>query len=114
MHVGRSAADNDALTLHNAKGNDVWLHVRGRPGAHVVIRAPGRAPQPELLLLAAQLALVHSGLADGARAEVTWTRVKHVKKPRGLPPGKVLVTQERVLYVETDRAALEQLRGEAP
>jgi len=109
IRVGRGARDNDDLTLRHSNGNDVWLHVRGRPGAHVVIRRPGKAPPSELLLLGAQLALVHSGLADGAREEVAWTRVKHVRKPKGLPPGKVLITQERVLFVETDRSTLDVL-----
>lgn len=109
IRVGRSAADNDALTLRHSKGNDVWLHVRGRPGAHVVIRDPGPSPSPELLVIGAQLALLHSGLKDGAREEVGWTRVKHVRKPKGLPPGKVIVGQQKTLYVEADRAVLETL-----
>lgn len=109
IRVGRSASDNDELTLHLSKGNDVWLHVRGRPGAHVVIRRPGPSPAPELLVTAAQLALLHSGLAEGAREEVAWTRVKHVTKPKGAKPGSVRVTQEKSLYVEADRAVLEKL-----
>ena len=92
-----------------SKGNDVWLHVRGRPGAHVIIRDPGKSPSPELLLLGAQLALVRSGLANGEREEVTWTRVKHVNKPKGSKPGSVVATQDRVLYVEVDRSALDSL-----
>jgi predicted ribosome quality control (RQC) complex YloA/Tae2 family protein len=108
LRVGRGARDNDDLTFRHSRGNDIWLHVRGRPGAHVVIRNPGPQPAPELLLLAAQLALRHSGVKEGAREEVAWTRVKHVRKPKGLPPGKVMPTQVKVLYVE---AASEELRG---
>lgn len=109
IRVGRSAADNDALTFRHARGNDVWLHVRGRPGAHVVIRNPGTSPSPELLVIGAQLALAHSGLKEGAREEVAWTRVKEVRKPKGLAPGKVLIRSEKVLYLSTDPAALEKL-----
>ena len=110
IRAGRSAADNDTLTFRLSKGNDVWLHVRGRPGSHVVIRNPGTAPSPELLQLGAQVALVQSGLADGAREEVVWTRVKHLRKAKGMAPGKVLVGQERVLYLETSRELLSSLR----
>lgn len=109
IRVGRGAADNDQLTQRHSRGNDVWLHVRGRPGAHVVVRDPGKSPAPTLLVLAAQLALAHSGLADGAREEVTWTRVKHVSKPKGSKPGSVVATQDKVLYVELDREALAAL-----
>jgi predicted ribosome quality control (RQC) complex YloA/Tae2 family protein len=112
IRAGRSAADNDTLTFRLSKGNDVWLHVRGRPGSHVVIRNPGTAPSPALLRLAAQVALVQSGLADGAREEVVWTRVKHLRKAKGMAPGKVLVGQEKVLYLETSRELLSVLRRE--
>lgn len=109
IRVGRRAADNDELTLHHSRGNDVWMHVKGSPGAHVVIRSPGEAPPLDLLLLGAQLAMTHSRIADGDRREVSWTRCKHVRKPKGFPPGRVRVEQEKVLFVEADRGALEAL-----
>ena len=109
IRVGRGAVENDELTFRHSKGNDVWLHVRGRPGAHVVIRNPGPSPSPELLILAAQLALKHSGLKSGAREEVAWTRVKELRKPKGLAPGKVLLRSEKVLYLSFDPEALETL-----
>ncbi len=105
--VGRSARDNDKLTFRHARGNDVWMHVRGRPGAHVVVRT--RAPTPELLLLAAQATAHHSGLKPGARADVAWTLVKELRKPKGMAPGAVLVGSEKVLYVEVEPAALAAL-----
>jgi len=108
IRVGRSGKDNDDLSFRHSRGNDVWLHVRGRPGAHVVIVRPGPAPSPELLVRAAQLALKYSGLAPGARAEVAWTRVKELRKPPGLAPGKVLLRSEKVLYVEHDPDAIAQ------
>ena len=109
IRVGRGAAENDELTFRHSKGNDVWLHVRGRPGAHVIIRNPGPSPSPELLVLADQLALKHSGLKAAAREEVSWTRVKELRKPKGLAPGKVLLRSEKVLYLTYDPEALEVL-----
>ena len=114
LRVGRGARDNDDLTFRHARGNDVWMHARGRPGAHVVARFREAAPPLELLLAAAQLALAHAGVQDGDRAEVVWTRVKEVKKPKGLPPGKVLVGGERVLLVEADPALRATLCSEPP
>jgi predicted ribosome quality control (RQC) complex YloA/Tae2 family protein len=107
--AGRGAKENDELTLRHANGNDIWLHVRGRSGAHVVISRPGPAPSPALLRLGAQVAMAHSGIPDGEAADVTWTRVKFVNKKKGMPPGKVLVTQERVLYLRGDRSVFDQL-----
>ncbi len=110
--AGRGARENDELSLHYARGNDLWLHVRGRPGAHVVVRGPGPEPSPELLRLAAQVAMAHSGVPDGEAADVSWTRAKYIRKPKGFPPGKVMVGQERVLHLRADRAALGVLNGE--
>ena len=114
IRVGKGARDNDDLTVHHARGNDVWMHARGRPGAHVVVRFREAAPPLELLIAAAQLALTHAGVRDGDRAEVVWTRVKEVKKPKGLPPGKVLAGAERVLLVDVDPAVRGTLASEPP
>jgi len=111
IRVGRGAADNDALTFRHARGRDVWMHAVGRTGAHVVLPLEGRGPDPLDLALAAQLAVAHAGLSEGDTAEVAWTRIKYVRKPRGAPPGLVTYTQERVLYVRRERAATESLEA---
>jgi predicted ribosome quality control (RQC) complex YloA/Tae2 family protein len=107
VRIGRSARDNDLLTFRHSRGRDVWMHVRGRTGAHVVLRTS--TPTPELLLLGAQAAAHHSGIEQGARVDVAWTWVKEIRKPKGMAPGAVLVGSEKVLYVEVDRAALDAL-----
>lgn len=108
IRVGRSGADNDALTFRHARGRDVWLHVVGRPGAHVVVPLDrGGHPDPATLEVAAQLALAHSGFSEGDDGEVAWTRVKYVRKPRNAPPGSVTYAQERVMFVRRSRGGLE-------
>ncbi|MCA1827910.1 MAG: NFACT RNA binding domain-containing protein [Myxococcales bacterium] len=107
--VGRSAKDNDALTLRVARGNDVWLHVRDRQGAHVVIPGAGDAPDSIVLGDAALLAAHFSSFRGTPGVEVAWTRCKHVRKPRGAPPGSVVVTQEKTLRVRLDPERLAAL-----
>ncbi|HWE24284.1 MAG TPA: NFACT RNA binding domain-containing protein, partial [Myxococcales bacterium] len=99
--VGRSARDNDALTFGAARGNDLWLHARGVQGSHVVVPDPGDAPDSRTLADAALLALHFSRARGEDRGEVTWTRRKHVRKPKTAPPGSVIATQERVLAVRS-------------
>ena len=98
--VGRSAKDNDTLTFRIARGNDFWLHVRGRPGAHVVIPSRESSPDLETLLEAGRLALKHSGFKRGEKAEVAYTRAKYVRKVKGRP-GMVTISQERSLWIES-------------
>jgi predicted ribosome quality control (RQC) complex YloA/Tae2 family protein len=104
IRSGRSARDNGAL-LRASCGRDLWLHVRGRSGAHVVVPDAGEAPSLDLLLAAAQVALAASSVAPGESHEVAWTRVKHVRQPKGAAPGRVLVSQEKVLWVRRDPSA---------
>jgi predicted ribosome quality control (RQC) complex YloA/Tae2 family protein len=107
--VGRSARDNDVLTVRVARGNDVWLHVRGMQGAHVIVPGAGEAPDARVLGDAALLA-VHFSSARGADGvEVAWTRCKYVRKPKGAAPGSVLISQEKTLRVRQEPERLSAL-----
>jgi predicted ribosome quality control (RQC) complex YloA/Tae2 family protein len=111
--VGRGAEQNDALTVRVARGNDLWLHARGRAGAHVVARLEkGKSPDQETLLDAAHLAAHFSDARGEAQAEVAYTRAKHVRKPRGAAPGAVTYSQERVILLRVESARIERLLAE--
>ncbi len=107
--VGKSGRDNERLTFQVARGNDFWVHVLGRPGAHVVIPCRPALPDLETLLDAGMLALRHSGRGAGEKAEVCYTRVKHVRKIPGGAPGQVTFSQEKSLMVTVDAARLARL-----
>jgi predicted ribosome quality control (RQC) complex YloA/Tae2 family protein len=111
--VGRGAAENDALTRTVARGNDLWLHARGRPGAHVIVRLDrGKAPDQETSLDAAHLAVHFSDARGEPQAEVAATRAKHVRKPKGSAPGAVTYSQEKVVLLRVEPARLERLLAE--
>jgi predicted ribosome quality control (RQC) complex YloA/Tae2 family protein len=111
--VGRGAAENDRLTLRVARGNDLWLHTRGLPGAHVVVRLEkGRGPDQETLLDAAHLALHFSDARGAPQADVAYTRAKYVRKPKGAAPGAVTYSQEKVLLVRSEPQRVERLLAE--
>jgi len=111
IFVGRNARENDDLTFGLAKSDDLWLHARGTPGSHVVVRLEkGKDVPVETLRDAAVLALLYSDLKKSGKGEVIYTRRKWVKKARGQAPGAVLVTQEKSLHVNLDKARLAGLR----
>jgi predicted ribosome quality control (RQC) complex YloA/Tae2 family protein len=90
--VGKGDAENDRLTFEVAEPHDLWLHVAGPAGSHVVVRNPERLDElpREVIQRAAELAAWHSK-ARGSRGkvEVHVCRAADVSKPRGFAPGEV-------------------------
>jgi predicted ribosome quality control (RQC) complex YloA/Tae2 family protein len=111
IFVGRNARENDELTFGLAKSDDLWLHARGTPGSHVIVRlGKGTDPPVETLRDAATLALLYSDLKKSGKGEVVYTRRKWVKKARGQAPGAVTITQEKSLHVSLDKTRLDALK----
>ncbi|BFU93923.1 MAG: conserved protein of unknown function [Nitrospira sp.] len=109
--VGRNARENDELTFGLANSDDLWLHARGVPGSHVVVRLEkGKDAPPATILDAATLALLYSDLKRSAKGEVIYTRRKWVRKVKNQAPGAVLVTREQSLTVRLDPARLATLK----
>lgn len=101
--VGRSAKENDLLVRH-ASPNDLWLHARGVPGAHVLIKNGGRPVPEDVLRRAAQLAAWFSKARGERKVEVSYTEARYVRKPKGSPPGMVRLLREQVLVVSGEEA----------
>lgn len=107
---GRSARENDRLTMHIARGNDLFFHIAHRPGPHVILRVPrGKNASPESIADAAFIAAYLSGWRGPGAAIVHWTEVKHIRKPKGSPPGAVLLGREREHRVPYERETLGRL-----
>ena len=89
--VGRTARDNDLLSIKVAAPRDFWFHVAGESGSHVVVRNPDNldALPRETKRFAAGLAAGYSKARRGGKVAVHMARAGDVSKPRGLAPGKV-------------------------
>lgn len=110
VRVGRSAADNDALTFKHSKGSDLWLHTADCPGSHVILRlAKNAEPDQEAVIDAALLAVHFSPARDGDGVPVHVVRRKEVHKPRGAKAGLVTLSGGRILQVRAQQARLEAL-----
>jgi predicted ribosome quality control (RQC) complex YloA/Tae2 family protein len=104
--VGRSAKDNDRLSFSLCKGNEWWLHARDAEGAHVIIKSDKNELNPKILLDAAMLAIHFSSLKNEQRAQVTYSRVKNLKKKKAMALGAVYVSKEKVIEVRMDKERL--------
>jgi predicted ribosome quality control (RQC) complex YloA/Tae2 family protein len=104
VRVGRGSADNDRLTFGHSRPDDIWLHARSVSGSHVVLRWGNaeHAPPARDLAEAAGLAAWYSKARTSSLVPVDWTRRKHVRKPRGAPPGAVIPQRVKTVFVEPD------------
>ena len=102
LWVGRNAKQNDLLTFKHARKFDLWMHARGVPGSHAVLRRTGRTviPPKDVLERAAAITAFYSKARGSSLVPVIITERKHVRKAKGGAPGAVLVEKEEVLLVE--------------
>lgn len=104
IYVGRNRHENDQLLSKLAQPNDIWLHILGSGGAHVLIRVPASKQEPPLTTLkeAAQIAArLSKGGTSGSKVRVVYTQVKHVKKLGKDKPGQVRYENEKTLEIDT-------------
>lgn len=73
--VGKSSSDNDVLTFKHAGPHDYWMHVRGSPGSHVVLKSrSGGAfdPPKEVIRAAAKIAAYYSKMKKAGMVPVAY------------------------------------------
>lgn len=98
--VGRNAEVNMRL-LRLARPDDVWLHVKGAPGSHALLRVKKRGEEVPHTALeqAAQIAAYFSPRRTAAWVEVDYTRARYVRPVKG-QKGLALYTHFKTLVVE--------------
>ena len=117
VFIGRSGAQNDLVTFDIAGANDTWLHARGVPGSHVIIRwrQPSGEEVSQTIEAAARLAAYYSASRSGTSVEVDVTRRRYVRKIKGSGPGMVTYRNERTMAVRpADDAELIDVLAPAP
>ena len=105
--AGKTDRANEYLSLKLAAPRDLWFHIRGMPGSHVVLRVPsGSTVDRPTRELAASIAAYHSKARGAGTVSVSCCEAQHVSKPRGAPAGTVSIKKEVVLKVKppTDEA----------
>jgi predicted ribosome quality control (RQC) complex YloA/Tae2 family protein len=97
--VGRNSRQNEQVTFGKGGGQDLWLHARGVPGSHVVVKFDGR-PIPEAVIeQAAGLAAYYSAKRGEGSVLVDVTRCMYVRKIKGAAAGMVTYRNEETRTV---------------
>ncbi len=110
IYAGKNNRQNDLLTLKTAASDDIWLHTKDIPGAHVIIAGAKGAVPSATLSEAAAIAATLSKAKYGAKVQVDYTQRKNVRKPGGAHPGMVIYEKHTSLLASPDKALLETLR----
>jgi predicted ribosome quality control (RQC) complex YloA/Tae2 family protein len=98
--VGRNNKENDHVTHHLAKAEDLWFHASGMPGSHVVLRRKDKsAPSRKAIEEAASIAAYFSKGRTSSSVPVIYTPKKYVHKPRGSRPGTATCAREKFIMV---------------
>ena len=108
--VGRNNLQNEKLTLHTARGKDLWFHTKNAPGSHTVVMSEGRDIPDTTKNEAAQLAVLHSSQAAGAKVAVDYTEVRNIRKTGDLKPGMVLYERYETAYIPPEPGLADRLK----
>ncbi len=104
FYVGQNAKQNEVVTFELAHSSDLWLHVKGSPGAHVIAKTTNITEA--VLRYAANLAACHSAAKHSSSVEVQYTQRKHIKKIPGYPGSLVQVVQYKSIFIDPDCRAI--------
>jgi predicted ribosome quality control (RQC) complex YloA/Tae2 family protein len=106
--VGRDNRENDDLTFHHARPDDLWFHAQGVSGSHVVLKSRGGvgAPSGRVIEAAASVAAHFSKARHSGLVPVIYTRRKYVRRFRGARPGQVACEREKMVMVPPELPAL--------
>lgn len=98
VFIGKSSKANDAIVKKGRKG-DLWLHANDAAGSHGLILSEGRTISIEAIERTAELCAFYSKSKNQTKAEVMYTDIKNVTKPKGARPGAVLVKEFSTVLV---------------
>ena len=90
IQYGRDALSNDILTFELSDDDDIWMHTKGVPGSHVIIKVDQNLPTGDVIKFAAEIAAKNSKSSE-ENVEIVYCKRKFVKKLPGMNPGQVKV-----------------------
>ena len=105
--VGKNAFQNAHLTFNRANPDDLWLHARNVPGAHVIIPTAEGLPAEEDVFWAASVAAYYSRAQNDTSVEVDVTIKKYVRAIKGAAPGLVTYRNESTLRVTPEAPEMD-------
>ena len=87
---GKDSKSNDHVTLELSGDEDIFLHAKGVPGCHVLIKVKDKIPSKNVIEYAAKIAAKNSKSSTDL-VNVVFCKKKFVTKESGMKDGQVRV-----------------------
>ncbi len=107
ISYGKNNLQNEALTWHQARKNEYWLHAQGYHGAHVVVHCDHL--DEDTLRNSAMIAAYFSKGRYSSSVPVQYCLVKELKKIPGAKPGMVSLLSYKTIYIDPDEEHLNEI-----
>ena len=105
IYIGKNNTQNDIITFKMSDKNDIWFHVQGFHGSHVLLKTNGKEITDDnpIILKCAKLASLHSKANNETKVAVDYTLIKNIKKPKGSKPGFVIFNNYKTIIVDNTK-----------
>jgi predicted ribosome quality control (RQC) complex YloA/Tae2 family protein len=90
VYQGKDANSNEHITLELSNEDDIWMHAKGVPGSHVLIKIKDKIPTETTIKRVAIIAAKNSK-SEEDMVKVVYCKKKYVKKEPGMNTGQVKV-----------------------
>ena len=102
--VGKNSIANDRITFRLAQKNDLWFHVKNKPGSHVILQSGDFSYQTNEqrildIYFSAELAKHFSKAKNDYKSDIEYCEVKHVFKDLDCDDGEVLTSNTKIISI---------------
>lgn len=101
VYIGKNNKQNDYITFKLSEKNDLWFHVQGFHGSHVLLKTNNQQLDVNnpVIYKCAKLVVSHSKASNENKVAVDYTLIKNIKKPKGAKPGFVIFNNYNTIIV---------------
>ncbi|MBP2025267.1 Rqc2 family fibronectin-binding protein [Peptoniphilus stercorisuis] len=113
IYVGKNNKQNEELTLKIASKEDMWFHVKGGAGSHVIIKNNGEELSEEAINECATLAAYYSSFKNSNNVEIDYTTRKNIKRHPSKVPGLVIYVDFSTINVSNIFNNIKNIKKDA-
>ncbi|MBQ7450915.1 DUF814 domain-containing protein [bacterium] len=100
VYIGKNHFQNDWLLSKIASSEDIWLHLKDSPSAHIIIKKQDKPIDEKIIFEAAKLVKFYSKARNSSKVSVIYTLRKFVRKIPKSKYGLVNYREEKEIIID--------------